>query len=256
MTDQEFLLEKEKLKLSKFQFWFVSVAIGLITLIINFTIQYKQLRIQQIENENTYLSNFVDDIMDKDLEKRKDIALYFSNVSLTSSSRIRWNNYFNKIDELIKYKLQLQKELNDNINKINEYSDLIINNSDSVSLIYIDSIKYLIDSNVLKKQELLTLESSYINNDSLSILKQYELMSFDFMILKDYNSVMNYLTKIEKINPYYNSNYEIKKLFDNKKNKLHSDSIKNWKTIYKSILNEYEYCLTEETKTKFKNSIK
>lgn len=110
MTEQEIALEKLKIKRNREKFWIGTVVIGIISLLLNNSIQKNKLEHERIKQENEHLSKFVTYAISKDIEQRKDIAEYFSVMSYTKETRDRWKVYLVTIDELIELKFSLTEK--------------------------------------------------------------------------------------------------------------------------------------------------
>ena len=264
MDEKEFQLEKLKLKFNILKFWISTVLIGTIILVVNWTFQFKEVKMQEIEKQNEYLTQFIDYVIDKDLEKRRDIAQYLSDVSINKKSRKRWSNYYLKTESLIKEKIELKNKI---IKNINEYNKLTSKqNIELHDTIFIDTIDihnnfnnefdFNNGNNTIEKAEklkqktdslkliLATLES--IDNDKINEL---EYNSFNYILNKDYDNAIIKLNEVMEINPYYHCIYEIKTLLIKSKNELKTNS-NYWFTIYEIILEKYDWGMPKEIKDK------
>ena len=174
---------------------------------INWTFQFKEVKMQEIEKQNEYLTQFIDYVIDKDLEKRRDIAQYLSDVSINKKSRKRWSNYYLKTESLIKEKIELKNKIIKNINEYNKLTTQKDNNVKIFDTIYepIDPMENNFNNefdfnngnNTIEKAEklkqktdslkliLATLES--IDNDKINEL---EYNSFNYILNKDYDNTI------------------------------------------------------------------
>jgi hypothetical protein len=101
MDDKEFELERKKLQHSREKFWVGGVALVILSSIINYQIQQRELGLKQLEEENRHLSQFVDQIVSKDPQVRVIIAEYFETVSISSDARNRWEAYLKKAKDYV-----------------------------------------------------------------------------------------------------------------------------------------------------------
>jgi len=111
MTTEEIELEKLKIKRNREKFWVGTVLIGIVSLIINSSIQNSKLEHERIKQDNEHLSKFVSYAISKDLEVRRDIAEYFSTMSYTKETQERWYNYLSSIDKLVDLKYSLLNDI-------------------------------------------------------------------------------------------------------------------------------------------------
>lgn len=86
-------LKERELRLTRQKFWIGSVAVVLITGILNWQIQRREVALKQIEEENQHLSQFVESILDRDPLTRLFIAEYFQTLSSSQAARERWGSY-------------------------------------------------------------------------------------------------------------------------------------------------------------------
>lgn len=94
-------LEKLKLKYSFAKFFLGTFILGLAAVLVNWTIESHKLKQEYINQNNKHLSRFTDHIIDKDLERRRDLALFYSSLSLPGDVRDGWNNYYIETKKLI-----------------------------------------------------------------------------------------------------------------------------------------------------------
>jgi len=123
-------MEDQRLKiwLGFTKFLLGTFALGLVSILINYGIQGRQIKInEQIRNsqirlketaqENENLSKYIDLALDKDLTKRRDFAKYFASVSKTEDAKLRWNSYVVFVEEEINRNLKNLQELEDKYKK-------------------------------------------------------------------------------------------------------------------------------------------
>ncbi|QGY44142.1 TIGR02594 family protein [Maribellus comscasis] len=143
MTQEEFDLEKLKIKRNRERFWVGTVAIGIVSLILNHSIQNSKIEFERVRQENEHLSQFVNYAIDKDLEVRRDIAEYFAKMSYSNESRNRWIVYKESIEALVNTKYLLYNDI-DSIEtgrdllykQLSEAKFSLLNNPDDEELKY------------------------------------------------------------------------------------------------------------------------
>lgn len=87
------------------------VAIGVFTTILNSQYQNKKLDVEQIQQEREFTAKFLENALDKDLEKRRDFAEYFSRLSSTEESKKKWDSYKQYVVNQIKEAKMYEKEI-------------------------------------------------------------------------------------------------------------------------------------------------
>jgi len=70
-----------------------TVAVGVITSVINWQIQIYQLQLDRQKREQDYVAQFLEQAMDENLEKRLRFAHYFSRLTLSRDTNILWTRY-------------------------------------------------------------------------------------------------------------------------------------------------------------------
>lgn len=94
LEEQRITSEREKTKYGFYKFIIGTVFLSLVTSVGNWVFQYYSLQNEIIAKENEFIGNFLEQALDKDLEIRRDFALYFKTVSPSEDARERWNAYW------------------------------------------------------------------------------------------------------------------------------------------------------------------
>ena len=162
MDQNEFEIEKKKLELEKVRikanrvkFWVGTVALGIVTLVINFTIQNQKIEQEKIVQENLHLSKFVQHIIDKDATVRRDIAQYFSVLAFLESSRDKWKNYLTVTEELVAAAKLKEMEITNASQQRDSLSNLLLSLSDDsqISVHEKDSVYNVLEQELISKNK-------------------------------------------------------------------------------------------------------
>jgi len=86
-------IEAMRLKLGFAKFIIGTVAVSVLTAVLNWQIQDKRLESEIIAKENEFVAQFITQAINKDLEMRRDFAEYFTRVSPSKNARERWKSY-------------------------------------------------------------------------------------------------------------------------------------------------------------------
>lgn len=107
----------------------------------------------------------------------------------------------------------------------------------------------------------ITIADSLINDNKLKIqlgstkaeqAKKMERQAFDFLFEKNVDAAIQKLEECNKVFPTYNSVYDIAKLLKKERQNLTDKKSSKWSDIYKTILNQYSWRLSEEIIGKLK----
>ena len=115
LTDlEEMRLKNESLKIkyNLIKFLIGTVMLSGLTLLVNWGIQTQQLKNETQIKENEFIGQFVDHALNEKLEYRLDFAEYLFQLSTSKSSKSRWNNYRNYIQNkmIIRDSIELKKK--------------------------------------------------------------------------------------------------------------------------------------------------
>jgi uncharacterized protein YcbK (DUF882 family) len=92
-------LEFFKLWVDLGKFVLGTVIVGIFTAVINAQIQYKQIALSQQQIEQEHLSQFIEEAMSDRLVDRIRFAKYFASLTSSDAARIRWQQYYQELDE-------------------------------------------------------------------------------------------------------------------------------------------------------------
>ena len=93
--------ERLQIWLNFVKFLLGTVALGVVTLLINSEIQTQRLEFEIKSKENDFIAQFVDNALDENLEKRRDFAEYFVRLTPTQESKKRWEGYRDYTQDLL-----------------------------------------------------------------------------------------------------------------------------------------------------------
>ena len=91
---EEIKLEKLRLKYNFWKFVLGSVVVVVISLVLNHQIKTRELEITQRQNDQNFLTEFIDRGLDDNLEKRIRFAQYFASLTLSKEQRDLWDEYY------------------------------------------------------------------------------------------------------------------------------------------------------------------
>ena len=103
-------LENERLqiKLGFWKFVFGTAAVSILTAILNWQIQDRQIDHEIRSRESDFIARFIDRALDESLEQRRDFAEYFFRLTPSPEARERWGEYRQYTEELVKKSIEQQ----------------------------------------------------------------------------------------------------------------------------------------------------
>lgn len=172
-------MENEKLKiwLGFWKFILGTVALGIISAILNWQYQNKQLEQEKVRQESDFVAQFLNNALDKDLEKRRDFAEYFFRVSPTADARERWKKY----QEYITSQMSSANKYQDEIESLKHQIAKIKTNSQKN-----DSNKTQILNDLTKKLEIKQRDLASIRSENFEMEQSYLELKYINQHIKKY----------------------------------------------------------------------
>ncbi len=116
-------IEKLKIKYGFLKFLLGVFAVSVLSLLLNWQIQKKQLQFAMQTQENNYIAQFLEYGLDEQLEKRRDFAAYFVRLSPSKEARERWVLYSKFVEELLNNERETKRNIPQKAEKIILLSD-------------------------------------------------------------------------------------------------------------------------------------
>lgn len=251
--EEKLSLEEKTLRFEKYKFniellkWFiVSVALVLITMIIDKGFKERTAGVQEMQAYDKY----VEIILKADnIEDRWKLSEYFSNVTPTDRLRERWiaykdyiSNDYKIFQELKKKEFELKQKDSSFIEKIGSQTDLKLN---AIQNKLAPFEKKLIGD--------INLNETHISNSKpkdFNTATSWEQKGFSSLINKDVISAIDAFRNSEKSYNQFHQVYEIANYLDKNKSKLSNPQDPFWKTAFTKIATEYSWKMPVEIKNK------
>ena len=220
LEEKAFNFERYKFKMEMFKWVIGSVALVIITIVIDKGFKERTAGIQEMQAFDKY----VEIILKADnIEGRWKLAEYFSIVTPTERLRIRWLSYKDSIrSDYFKFRDLKAEEL------------------------MLQDTALITDSLVKKKlndihNQLVPLEKSLVNVNPVNSAELYEEQGFSYLIKKDVTNSIISFEKSEKATNGYHRVYEIANYLKANKSQLLDNNSNSWKTVYKKIATDYSW---------------
>jgi hypothetical protein len=234
--------QDKNLKFEKFRFsvelikWFIgSVALVVMTIIIDKGFKERSAGIQEMQAYDKY----VDIILRADnIEERWKLAEYFSTVTPTERLRERWIAYRDSISpDYFKYKALKEQEF-----------DLTQKRADTLS----EAAKKLIKI----QKELAPLESKLVSTSDNSSAATFEQNGFSYLLNKDVANAITAFRNSENSYHGYHQVYEIGNYLNENKSRLNDPKSDYWKTAFSKIATAYSWGMPINIKNQLLESSK
>jgi hypothetical protein len=234
LEEKTFRFEKYKFNVDLLKWLIGSVALVIVTTIIDRGFKERTAGIQEMQAYDKY----VEIILKADnIEDRWKLSEYFSTVTPTERLRDRWIAYKDYISEDYKiFKTLKEKEF-----ELNKQKNAIFT-KDTLS----ETDKKL---NEVQNQ-LAPFEKRLINSGDFYEAQLWEDKGFSFLINRDVLSAIDAFRNSENSYHQFHQVYEIAKYLNENKSKLSDAKSYFWKTAFGKIANEYSWKMPIETKNK------
>lgn len=235
--------EKYKAKIELFKWLIGSVALVLVTTVIDFGFRDRSAGLTEIQQYDKYVTELI--VLNEDPGQKRMLAQFFSNVTPSEKLKAGWTNYFNQVDK--EYKDYIEPILkNDSIIRKEYYS-------------YAGK-KTLTQEEIEKKQilELQIEENKRLINPAIILPGQspknfnsaleWEKKGFSFLLEKDVENSIAAFSNSEKSYNSFHQVYEISNYLNKNKSQLLTKDSAFWKTAFKTILDNYSWKMPQNVK--------
>jgi hypothetical protein len=247
LEEKQLEFEKYKIKIELYKWLIGSVALVLLTTIIDYGFRDRTAGLQEIQQYDKYITDLI--VLNKEPGQKRMLAQFFANVTPSDKLKKGWYKYYQEVDK--EYQIMIAPVLkNDSILK-SEYNNLLENSSDSSSN---------------KNEQLSLLETKIEENERLihpdiilpskSVIKDYnsaldwESKGFSFLFEKDIDNAILAFRSSENAYNRFHQVYEISKYLSENKSLLKDSNSEFWKTAFGIIAKDYSWKMPIEIRRK------
>lgn len=253
LKDQNLKFEKYKFNIELLKWFIGSVAIVLITMIIDKGFKERTAGVQEMEAYDKY----VDIILKADnIEERWKLSQYFSNVTPTDRLRERWVAYKDSISKDYK----TFKDLKEKEFELKQKSESLTQEKTSQTDLKLNEIQNQLEpfeKKLISDKNLIEIQNQHpsTNPKDFNTATSWEQKGFSFLISKDVVNAIDAFRNSEKSYNKFHQVYEIANYLDKNKSKLSNPQDPFWKIAYRKIATDFSWKMPLETKnTLIKNS--
>lgn len=232
--EKAFNFEKYKFIIELVKWFIGSVALVVITIIIDKGFKERSAGIQEMQAYDKY----VEVILKADnIEERWKLAEYFSTVTPTERLRVRWIAYKDSINtDYLKFKKLKEAELELQNQKNATLTSGPISETDQ-------------KLNQIQRQ-LAPFETKLIKSNSFNSAGEWEAKGFQYLLNHDVENAISAFRTSENTSNAYHQVYEIARYLSENKTKLTDSNSEFWKTANRKIVTDFSWGMPAQIKNK------
>ena len=248
-------IEAMRLKLGFAKFIIGTVAVSLLTAVLNWQIQDKRLESEIIAKENEFVAQFITQAIDKDLEMRRDFAEYFTRVSPSEDARDRWKKYGLWVAGMLLSASKKEHEIAQLREKRAKLNEVIASLEDSTARLSKAQEYDQVQSDLLiRKQELASIRSdATIKKVDFGAASQLERQGFEQLLSRDFKDARMSFEAAERAYPEFHQVYEIAQLLRRENYRLSEPVVQ--KRVLTRIISDYSWKAPADLLSAIKRSL-
>lgn len=245
ITDIDF--EKYKLKIDLFK-WFVgSVALVLITTIIDWGFRDRAAGLQEVQQYDKYVTDLI--VLNKDPGQKRMLAQFFSNVTPSNKLKDGWKDYYKEVDK--EYQVLIAPVLkSDSLAKAKYYT--LANKP--VLTVNEEKEKARLDSQIKENQQIINpeiiLPSVKTATKDFTAASSWEAKGFDYLLSKDIDNAIIAFNNSENAYHSFHQVFEIANYLTQNRDVLKNPKAADWNTAYSVIITKYSWKLPPGIRSK------
>ncbi|MDB5149583.1 MAG: hypothetical protein JWQ57_3603 [Mucilaginibacter sp.] len=246
-TTSDIDFEKYKLKIDLFK-WFVgSVALVLVTTIIDWGFRDRAAGLQEVQQYDKYVTDLI--VLNKDPGQKRMLAQFFSNVTPSNKLKDGWKDYYKEVDK--EYQVIIAPVLkSDSLAKVKYYN--LANKP--VLTVDEEKEKSRLDSQIKENQQIINPEiiipSVKTATKDFTAANSWEAKGFDYLLGKDIDNAIIAFNNSENAYHSFHQVFEIANYLTQNHDLLKDPKAPDWKIAYNTILTKYSWKLPPDIKSK------
>ena len=248
-------IEAMRLKLGFAKFIIGTVAVSVLTAVLNWQIQDKRLESEIIAKENEFVAQFITQAIDKDLEMRRDFAEYFTRVSPSEDARDRWKSYRTWVADQLEAATQKELEivqLREEKIKLNE--EIATLTAPEEKQIKAEQIEKVQTDLLITQQQLASIRSDgNLRKRDFAEASELERQGFEQLLERNFSGARRAFEAAERAYPSFHQVHEIARLLAREQSRLHSPEVQ--KRVLTQIVSGYGWKAPADLLTAIKRSL-
>lgn len=247
VEEKKLEFEKYKSKIELYKWLIGSVALVLVTTVIDYGFRDRSAGLQEIQQYDKYITNLI--VLNKEPGQKRMLAQFFANVTPSDKLKNGWLKYYQEVDK--EYQAYITPILkNDSI--IRKEYNFILTNFDSSSTFQkkqLDLLKTQIEDNKRIINPDIILPSNTLIKDYNSAI-DWESKGFSFLFNKDIDNAILAFKSSENAYNSFHQVYEISRYLAENRSHLKDSNTEFWKTTYNKIAKDFSWKMSPEVKEK------
>ena len=234
-------IEAMRLKLGFAKFIIGTVAVSVLTAVLNWQIQDKRLESEIIAKENEFVAQFITQAIDKDLEMRRDFAEYFTRVSPSKNARERWQSYGAWVTDMLREATEKEREIAQLREQRARLNEEIASLEDAKArLSKAQEYDQVQSKLIIRQQELASIRSdASIKRADFRTASQLERQGFEQLLERNFLEARVSFEAAEQAYPEFHQVYEIARLLRREQSRLDDPEIQ--KRVLSKIISDYSW---------------
>lgn len=249
--DPQIGFEKYKLKVELFKWFMGSVALVLVTTVIDYGFRDRAAGLEEMQQYDKYITDLI--VLNKEPGQRRRLAQFFANVTPSEKLKKGWTDYYKEVDK--EYQSFIAPVLkNDSLVK-KEYDSILLHN-DTTTLV--QKARLIVLKTKMEDYERLinpdiVLPSKTVGNDYTAAL-DWESKGFNYLLAKDVeNAIMAFRNSENAYNTFHNA-YEIAGYLTAKQSALKDPGSSAWKDVFEHIASQISWEMPDGMRKKLQNA--
>lgn len=244
LIKSKFEFEKYKYKVEIIKWFIGSVALVLVTALINYGFKDREAGLNEIQQYDKYVTELI--ILNKDIAQKRMLAQFFAHVTPSEKLKKGWCSYYKEVDK--EYQKMIAPILkNDSITRSKYFA--LQNNKEALTTqekTKLVALKKQIEDNEKMINPEIILPRK--NNSSYEDALQWEEEGFAFLLNKDVTNAILAFRNSENAYNQFHQVYEIAQYLSQNRRRLADPDAPFWNTAFQKIATDFSWKMPSDVK--------
>ncbi|MBE0639604.1 MAG: hypothetical protein IH598_13890 [Bacteroidales bacterium] len=247
-NNQGINFEKYKLKIELLKWFIGSVALVVMTTVIDYGFRDRAAGMQEMQQYDKYVTELI--VLNKEPGQKRMLAQFFAYVTPSEKLKKGWYDYYNEVDK--EYQKYIAPVLvNDSITRA-KYNQIILD-GDNDNLHHqeqLSMLKQQMENNQRLINPEIILPGKSITSKDFETALEWQTKGFSFLLSRDIDDAIHAFSNSENAYNGFNMVYEIHRYLRANREKLIDKESAEWETAYSKIANDFSWKMPPEIKSK------
>lgn len=249
LIKSKFEFEKYKYKVEILKWFIGSVALVLVTALINYGFKDREAGLNEIQQYDKYVTELI--ILNKDIGQKRMLAQFFAHVTPSEKLKKGWLSYYKEVD--IEYQKLIAPILKSDAIAKDKYYALksnqeLLTSEEKTELVHLR--KQIEDNEKIINPDII-LPSK--NNSNYTDALQWEQEGFSFLLNKDVNNAILAFRNSENAYNQFHQVYEIAQYLSQNRRRLSTTDAPFWDTAFRKIATDFSWEMPSEVREQLAN---